>query len=230
MAVVNEDFTADCMAYQFIVNPQQTRYYLEGQKQVMIAQKPAPVPQIAEQKPAGAEGGNDHAPEKETTRLDENSRIPARSSPKYNEAQEPSSFIQKPDLVERTGANRNALDEAIEEAKAVKDLVCSPRARTHAITKANRITSRLILTKTKVRHPTRPARNRTMLTVKRKRNQMPKNAYARFPLRINSPACRSMMARTEPKTPMRGQLKSCSRWPTITIALTITGAPSPTEE
>lgn len=176
MAVVNEDFTADCMAYQFIVNPQQTRYYLEGQKQVMIAQKPAPVPQIPEQNLAGAEGDNDHAAKQKTTRLDENSRNSARFSPEVNEAQEPSSFMQKPDLVERTGANRNALDEAIEEAKAVKDLVCSPRARTHAITKANRVTSRLILTKTKVRHPTQPARNRTMPTVKRKRNQMPKNA------------------------------------------------------
>lgn len=173
MAVVNEDFTADCMAYQFIVNPQQTRYYLEGQKQVMIAQKPAPIPQITEQIFAGAESDNDHAPKKETTRLDENSRISARLSP---EPQEPSSFMQKPDLGERTGASRDALDEAIEEAKAVKDLVCSPRAPNHAITKANRVTSRLILTKTKVRHPTQPARNQTMPTVKRKRNQMPKNA------------------------------------------------------
>lgn len=164
------------MAYQFIVNPQQTRYYLEGQKQVMIAQKPAPVPQIAEQKFAAAEGDNDHAPQKETTRLEEISRILARSSPEYNEAQEPGSFMQKLDLVECTGANRNALDEAIEEAKAVKDLVCSPRARTYAITKANRVTSRLILTKTKVRHPTQPARDRTMLTVKRKKNQMPRSA------------------------------------------------------
>lgn len=124
MAVVNEDFTADCMAYQFIVNPQQTRYYLEGQKQVMIAQKPAPLPQITEQNFAGAGGDNDHAPKQETTTLYENSRISARLSPEYIEAQEPSSFMQKPDLVERTGANRNALDEAIEEAKAVKDLVC----------------------------------------------------------------------------------------------------------
>lgn len=230
MAVVNEDFTADCMAYQFIVNPQQTRYYLEGQKQVMIASKPTPIPRIAEQKSAGAGGDNDHAPKKETTGLDENSRISACSNPEFNEAQELNSFMQKSDLVERTGANRNALDEAIEEAKAVKDLVCSPRTRTIAITKANRISSRLILTKTKVRHPTQPARNRTMLTVKRKRNQKLKNAYGRIPLRKNLPACRSMMVRTETKTQMRGQLRSCSRWPTITIALTITGAASPTEE
>lgn len=175
MAVVNEDFTADCMAYQFIVNPQQTRYYLEGQKQVMIAQKPAPLPQIAEPNFAGARGDNDHAPKQETTRLDENSCISARLSPEYNEAQEPSSFMQKPDLVERIGADRNALDEAIEEAKAVKDLVCSKMVQSHVITKADRVTSRLILTKTKVRHPTQPARHRTMPTVKRKRNQMPKN-------------------------------------------------------
>lgn len=158
------------MAYQFIVNPQQTRYYLEGQKQVMIAQKPAPVPQIAEQNISAAEGDNDHALKKETTRVEEISLILARSCPEYNEAEEPGSFMQKLDLVERTGANRNALDEAIEEAKAVKDLVCSPRARTYAITKANRVTSRLILTKTKVRHPTQPARDRTMLTAKRKKN------------------------------------------------------------
>lgn len=209
MAVVNEDFTADCMAYQFIVNPKQTMYYLEGQKQVLTAQKPAPapapapapVPQIIEPKPARAEGDNDHAPEKETFRLDENPRIATRPSPEFNEIEEPCNSMQKQHLVERTGANRNALDEAIEEAKAVRDLVCSPWVRTITVTKADRITSHWILTKTKVRHPTQPAKNQMKLTVKWKRNQTPKNAYARLPLRKNSPACRSMMVQTEPKIP-----------------------------
>ena len=130
MAVVNEDFTADCMAYQFIVNPQQTKYYLEGQKQVMISQKPAPVPQITESKSTRAEGDSANVSERKITALDENLRISTHPSPEFNEAEEPSSFVLKPDLVERAGASRNALDEAIEEAKAVKDLVCSPLART----------------------------------------------------------------------------------------------------
>lgn len=128
MAVVNEDFTADCMAYQFIVNPQQTRYYLEGQKQIMIAQKSVPAPQIIEPKPARAKGDNDHAFEKMTSRFEEDSRIATRPSPEFNKAEEPGNFMQKSDHTERTGAKRNALDEAIEEAKAVKDLVCSPYA------------------------------------------------------------------------------------------------------
>lgn len=139
MAVVNEDFTADCMAYQFIVNPQQTRYYLEGQKQVLIAQIPAPVPQTIEPKPARAEGDNNHAPGKETSRLDENPRISTRPSHELNKTEEPSNFMQKKNFTEPTGANRNALalEEAIEEAKAVRDLVCSPWARTITLTKAD---------------------------------------------------------------------------------------------
>lgn len=128
MAVVNEDFTADCMAYQFIVNPQQTRYYLEGQKQIMTAQESVQAPQIIEPKPARAEGDNDHAFEKETSRLEEDSRIATRPSPGFNKAEELGNFMQKSDHMKRTGANRNALDEAIEEAKAVKDLVYSPYA------------------------------------------------------------------------------------------------------
>ena len=129
MVVVNEDFTADCMAYQFIVNPQQTRYYLEGQKQIMIAQKSVPAPQIIESKPARVKGDNDHAFEKEISRLEEDSRIATRPSPEFNKAEEPGNFMQKSDHhMECTGVNRNALDEAIEEAKAVKDLVCSPYA------------------------------------------------------------------------------------------------------
>lgn len=189
------------MAYQFIVNPQQTRYYLEGQKQVMMAQKSPSVPQITEPEPARAESDNDQVPEKETSRLNENPRISTLPSPEFNETEESSNFMQKPNLVESTGANRNALDEAIEEAKAVRDLVCSPWARTITVTKADRITSRWILTKTRVRHPTQPVKNQMKLTVKRKRNQIPKNAYARILLRQHSPACRSMMVQTKSKTP-----------------------------
>lgn len=128
MVVVNEDFTADCMAYQFIVNPQQKRYYLEGQKQIMIAQKSVPAPQIIESKPARPKGDHDHAFEKDISKLKEDSRIATRPSPKFNKAEEPGNFMLKSDHMERTRANRNALDEAIEEAKAVKDLVCSPYA------------------------------------------------------------------------------------------------------
>lgn len=121
------------MSYQFVVNPNQRQYYIEGQREALSIEgplvsapsatttlppkpdgKPGKKPELRDnpcvQNITGNEGNanlstNQRAQNDQTAEVTR--PIPTTVSGKYNE------IVQ------------DALDEAIEESKAVKDLVCS---------------------------------------------------------------------------------------------------------
>ena len=115
------------MTYHFAVNPKQRVYYLEGQQQAMLAENPDPVPPVMEQGPSKIGDNMDahiDAPIRKPSAYYDNQDDSLRPSSPKNETVKLSDRVPKTDLMKHKGIH-DALDEAIEVAKAVKDLVCS---------------------------------------------------------------------------------------------------------
>ena len=166
IAIVNEQYTADCLSYQFVVNPNQRQYRVEGQEEVVSTKDPlvsAPVAtsslppqsdckpddnyQPCTQKPSGEEGGADP---------------PVYQSPQNHNASESHRPVIRAGIEKSKEDGQDALDEAIEELKAVKDLVCSRMNIFN--TNTDKRVSQLTLTKARARHQAR----QTMILIKSK--------------------------------------------------------------
>ena len=124
-AVVNEDYPADCIKYQALVNPDQVMYHIRG--------RPSNV--VKEQEDTTAVVAAESLPLKPEKRANtESSPTPSHTEPSEQlSAQKPAVVIDTvacipPSNQEAPGSRlqnkpADALDEAIDEMLAVKDLV-----------------------------------------------------------------------------------------------------------
>lgn len=133
VAVVIEQYTADCMSYQFVVNPNQRQYYIEGQREALSIKDPlVSAPSATTSLPPKPDGKPGKKPElrgnpcvQNLTGNEGNANLSTNERAQNDRTAE----VTRP--VPTTGSGKcneivqDALDEAIEESKAVKDLVCS---------------------------------------------------------------------------------------------------------
>lgn len=127
IAVVTEQYTADCMSYQFIVNPNQRQYHVEGQPQVVWIEDPTvSAPSIKSSippKPDGKPDGRlDERPDDDGYSCVHNNSVKGGNGdlPIFQKAKDDQTRGRtRPDDIVQ-----DALDEAIDEAKAIQDLVC----------------------------------------------------------------------------------------------------------
>lgn len=135
MTLVTENYTADCMSYHVIVNPNQFQYYVKGYQRTLAENTPlppqvndAPPSRVRSDKPVGkhVDGSTSKFNKKKPYHQIQEAPIveSAPSSTKIFRADVP--FNKKiSELAFRQCENiaEDALDQAIREAKAVKDLV-----------------------------------------------------------------------------------------------------------
>ncbi|MCJ1461503.1 hypothetical protein MMC07_000100 [Pseudocyphellaria aurata] len=134
IAVVTEQYTADCMSYQFIVNPKQRQYHVEGQLQAVSIEDPpvlAPsmkpsLPPKPDSKPVGKldEKPDDHG----SSGLHNISAKVGDANPPIFQKAPNDQTGERTRPVPATGVGKyndtvqDALDKAIDEAKAIQDL------------------------------------------------------------------------------------------------------------
>lgn len=113
IALVTEDFPADCIAYRRILNHDQVQYYPEGyqgSRQVDVI--PPNEPLVAMQ-PLQEPSNDDPIPQSQAISLSTNSELILVKKCSRN------TIVQ----MQTTDYARDALDEAIDEANIVEDLV-----------------------------------------------------------------------------------------------------------
>lgn len=126
VAIVTEQYTADCMSYQFVVNPNQRQYHVEGQRQAVSIKDPlVPAPSTTlplHSKSDNKPDGNCHPCVQKSSGNEGNANPPIHQSTQTDQTGE------RPRPVRATGTGkcnetvRDALDEAMEEAKAAEHL------------------------------------------------------------------------------------------------------------
>lgn len=114
MILVTEDYPADCIAYQLVLNHNQAQYYPEGYQGLKTNKLIPSLESLAAVKP----------------RQDPNKEGDSLQPPEFDSLKNLEHFLVKKcssnnitTICEIIGSSRNALDEAIEEVKAVENLV-----------------------------------------------------------------------------------------------------------
>lgn len=133
VALVNEQYTADCMSYQFVVNPNQRQYHVEGRRQATPIKDPlVSVPLATLSLPAKPDVKPDEKPDangypcaKKPSGNEDDANLPIYRSAQNDQTGESNLSVPATDIEKGNEIVQDALDKAIEESKAVKDLVCS---------------------------------------------------------------------------------------------------------
>lgn len=123
MIVVNETYIPDCIQYRFLVNPKQPHYQLRGYENGPIDQQ-TPTTAVSSDTSLKLKPDKNEIAQMQQTPARTEETAPA-SSLQSCECLKPNKETEK---VPESAANslensRDALDEAIEDARAVKDLV-----------------------------------------------------------------------------------------------------------
>ncbi len=117
---MNEIYPADCVMYRFLVNPSQLQYRVDGHEDVVNA-KPSPAQEDSSEVSLQLKLAKGAAPSPQQTPSRIESSEKTTSSRRHSNAHiddEPPVALFRP-----SETPFDALDDAIEEAKAVKDLV-----------------------------------------------------------------------------------------------------------
>lgn len=132
VAIVNEKYTADCMSYQFVVNPDQRQYHVEGQRQAVstmetLVSAPLAAPSFPPKpngKPNERPDDNDHPCVQKSSANEVVANVPIHQNAQNDRTREGSGPVTATGIGKCNETFQDALDKAIEESKATKDLVC----------------------------------------------------------------------------------------------------------
>lgn len=115
------------MSYQFVVNPNQAQYLVDGHPRARSVEDLAvPAPLVAQSLLPKPSDDNNHSSPPNPSETDENASNSKCMGPYIDEAAQlneeiPMSFVEFSENIQ----DQDALDKAIQEARAVKDLVSS---------------------------------------------------------------------------------------------------------
>ena len=124
MVLVNETYPADCIIFRILVNPSQPHYRVTGDVRVLsVHQSVTPV--LSFDKSLQLKPDKEELLQLQQTPSRTEGSVQDRSSQSHLEAKLDITEHCK-DPLQASALSDNALDEAIEEAKAIQDLV-SPR-------------------------------------------------------------------------------------------------------
>ena len=121
------------MSYQFVVNPNQRQYHVEGQRQAVSTMEtlvPAPLaapsfPPKTNGKPNERPDDNGHPCVQKSSANEVVADLPNHQNAQKDRTTEWTGSVTATGIGKCNEIFQDALDKAIEESKATKDLVCS---------------------------------------------------------------------------------------------------------
>ena len=132
VAIVNEQYTADCISYQFVVNPNQRQYHVEGQRQAVstmetLVSAPLAAPSFPPKpngKPNERPDDNGHHCVQKSSANEVVADLHIHQNARNDRIREWTGPVTATGTGKCNEIFQDALDKAIEESKATKDLVC----------------------------------------------------------------------------------------------------------
>ena len=122
VTLVNEDYPADCIKYRFVVNPNQVLYHVKGHQQALRSYQPSTPAPSSDTSLSLKRSRREIIQQAQTPSRTEESEHDPSGQRHASEEAHVDSQITEATHNKLNKDDRDALDEAIEEARAVKDL------------------------------------------------------------------------------------------------------------